>query len=177
MNSHLVTVEVGVECRTCQRVQLNSFTFDQLWLECLNTQTVQCRCTVQQYRMSFHYVFQNIPNHRLLTVDDLFSRLNRFYDTAFNQFTDHERLIKFGCHILWQTTFMHLQFRTYNDNRTGRIVNTFTQQVLTETTLFTFQTVGERLQRTVSICLNSTRFTRVIKQRIHSFLKHTFFIT
>ena len=38
---------------------------------------------------------------------------------------------------------MKLQFRTNNNNRTGRIVNTFTKQVLTETSLFTFQTVAQ----------------------------------
>ena len=47
VNCHLVAVEVGVECRTCQRVQLDSLTLDQFRLERLDTQTVQCRGTVQ----------------------------------------------------------------------------------------------------------------------------------
>ena len=117
VNSHLVTVEVGIERRTCQRVQLNSFSFDHLRLESLNTQTVKCRRTVQQYRMTLHYVFS---------------------------------------HQFRNTAFTHLQFRTYDDNRTGRIVNTLTQQVLTETSLLTFQAVRKRFQRTVGISLHCT---------------------
>ena len=108
MNSHLVTVEVGVECCTCQRVQLDSLTLDQFRLERLDTQTVQCRGTVQQYRVTFHYVLQNIPNNRFLTVNDLLGGFHRLHDTAFDQFTDNERLIKLGSHILRQTALVHL---------------------------------------------------------------------
>ena len=177
VNSHLVTVKVGIECRTCQRVQLNSFTFDHLRLESLNTQTVQCRSTVQQYRMSFHYMFQNIPDHRFLAVNDLLGRLNSLNDTTFDELTNNKRLVQFGSHQFRNTAFTHSQFRTYDDYRTSRVVNTFTQQVLTETSLFTFQAVRQWLQRAVGICLHSTWLTWVIKQRIDRFLKHTFFIT
>ena len=68
VNSHLVTVKVGIERSTCQWMQLDSLTFNHVWLECLDTQTVQCRRTVQQYRMTFHYMLQDIPNNRLFTV-------------------------------------------------------------------------------------------------------------
>jgi hypothetical protein len=37
VNSHLVTIEVGVESRTNERVQTDRFTFDQHRLEGLNT--------------------------------------------------------------------------------------------------------------------------------------------
>ena len=45
--SHLVTIEVGVECRTYERVKLDCLSFDKFWLECLNTKTVQRRSTVK----------------------------------------------------------------------------------------------------------------------------------
>ena len=48
MHCHLVTVEVGVECGTCQRVQLDGTALDQNRLKGLNAQTVQRRRTVQQ---------------------------------------------------------------------------------------------------------------------------------
>ena len=93
VNSHLVTVKVGVECRTCQRVQLDSFTFDHFRLESLNTQTVQGRSTVQQYRVSLHYMFQDIPNHRLFAVYDFLCRLNSLNDTTFDEFANNKRLV------------------------------------------------------------------------------------
>ena len=41
MNCHLVAIKVGVKSVTDQWVQLNRFSFDEHWLECLDTQTVK----------------------------------------------------------------------------------------------------------------------------------------
>ena len=57
MNSHLVTVEVGVKRSTYEGVKSDSSTLNQDRLECLNTQSVQCRCTVEEYGMLFDYFF------------------------------------------------------------------------------------------------------------------------
>ena len=43
---------------------------------------------------------------------------------------------------------MQTQVWTYGDNRTTGVVNAFTEQVLAETTLFTFDHIGQRFQRT-----------------------------
>ena len=177
VNGHLVTVEVGVECRTCQRVQLDCLAFNHLRLERLDTQTVQCRSTVQQYRMSFHYMFQNVPDNWFLTVYNLLGTLHRLHNTTLDELTDNERLVELGRHEFRNTALTHFQFRTYNDYGTCRVVDTLTQQVLTETSLLTFQTVGKWLQRTVGISLHCAWLTRVIEQWIDSFLQHTFLIT
>ena len=95
--------------------------------------------------MTFQHVFKNIPNDRITTIHDLLGTLHRLHDTALDQFTDNKRHIQFSRHVFRKTTLVHLQVRTYNDYRTCRVVNTLTQQVLTETSLFTFQTVGKRL--------------------------------
>ena len=141
VNGHLVTVEVGIKRRTCQRVQLDCLTFDHLGLECLNTETVKCRSTVQQHRMTLHHVFQNIPDNRFLAIYNLLGTLYRLHDTALNELTDDERLIKLSCHQFWNTAFTHFQLWTYNDYRTCGIVDTLTQQILTETSLLALQTV------------------------------------
>ena len=156
MHRHLVTVKVSIKCRTCQRMQLDSFAFNHLRLESLNTQTVKCRGTVQQYRMAFHHVFQDIPDNRFFTIHNLLGTLYSLHNTTLNQLADNEWLVKFGSHQFRNTTLTHLQFRTNNDYRTCGIIDTLTQQVLTETSLLTFQTIGKRLQRTVSIRLHCT---------------------
>ena len=143
VNSHLVTIEVGVERSTCQWMQLNSLTLDHLRLECLNTKTVKCRSTVQHNRMTLHHILKNIPDNRFTTINNLLSTLNSLNDTTLNQFTNDEWFVKLCSHEFWKTTLTHLQLRTYNDYRTCRIVNTLTQQVLTETTLLTLQGVRE----------------------------------
>src|SRR5690625_7796018 len=65
VNCHLVTVEVCVERGTDERVQLNGFTFDQLWFERLNTQPVQGWRTVDLYR-----VFGNVYFHPIAYLCD-----------------------------------------------------------------------------------------------------------
>ena len=155
VDGHLVTVEVSVECSTCQRVQLNSLTLNHLRLESLNTETVKCRRTVEHDRMSLHYVFKDIPDNRLTTVYDTLCALDRLYDTTLNELANNKRLVKFSSHQLRKTTLAHFQFRSNYNNRTGRIVNTLTQQVLAETALLTLQRVRKRLQRAIALALHS----------------------
>jgi hypothetical protein len=47
VDSHLVTIEVSVERCTDEGVKLDRFTLDELWLEGLDTQTVQRWRTVE----------------------------------------------------------------------------------------------------------------------------------
>ena len=143
VNRHLVTIEVGVERCTCQWVELNSLTLDKLRLECLDRQTVKCRGTVKHNRMTLHHVLKDIPDNRLTTVYYLLSALYSLHDTALNELTDDKWLIELGSHKLWQTNLAHIELRTYDDNRTTRVVNTLTEQVLTETSLLTLQRVRE----------------------------------
>ena len=76
VDSHLVAVEVGVESRTCQRVQLNSLTLDELRLEGLDTQTVQRRSTVEEHGVALHHILQDVPDDGLTAVDNLLGRLH-----------------------------------------------------------------------------------------------------
>ena len=80
VDSHLVTIEVGVERGTNKRMQLDRLTFYKDRLKCLDTQSVQCRSTVQHNRMLFDDIFQNIPNLRLQP----FYHLLRIFDVLGN---------------------------------------------------------------------------------------------
>src|SRR5690606_25431059 len=71
VNSHLVTVEVGVVRGANQRVQLDGLAFDQYRLERLNTQTVQGRRTVQQYRVFADDFGENVPDLGQFALDHL----------------------------------------------------------------------------------------------------------
>ena len=127
--------------------------------------------------MTFHHVFEDVPNHRIATVYNLLCALHRFNNTALDELTNDKRFIEFCCHQFWQTAFAHFQLRTNNNYRTRRVVDTLTEKVLTETTLFSFESIRERFQRTVTIALDGTTLTRVIEKTINSFLKHTLLIT
>ena len=71
---------------------------------------------------------------------------------------------------------MHLQLRTDDDHRTGRIVDTLTQKVLTEAALLALKAVGKRLERTVGIGLDGRRLAAVVEQRIDCLLKHALLV-
>ena len=116
VNSHLVTIEVSIKRCTCQWMQLNSLTLNKLWLECLNTKTVKCWSTVQQYWVTLHYILKDIPNNWLTTVNNLLSTLYSLHDTTLDKLADNEWLVKLCCHQLRQTALTHLQLWTYDDN-------------------------------------------------------------
>ena len=137
--SHLVTIEVSIERCTCQWVQLDSLTLNKLWLEGLNTETVKCWSTVQENWMSLHDILKNIIYDWLTTVNNTLCTLYRLHDTTLNKLTNDEWLVQFCSHKLWQTALTHIQFRTNDDNRTCRIIDTLTEEVLTETSCLTLQ--------------------------------------
>ena len=176
MNSHLVTIEVGVERGTNERMKFDSFTFYKDRLKCLDTQTMQCRCTVQHNRMFFDNIFQYIPYFRLKFLYHFLGILDVVGSSVCNKLFHNERFEKLDCHFFRKTTLIDLQFRSNDDNRTSGIVNSFTKKVLTETSGFTFQHIGKGFQSSVSRACYRTSTASVIDQGIYSLLQHTLLV-
>ena len=153
VDCHLVTVEVGVECRTCEGVELDCLAFDHFGLEGLDAETVEGRGSVEEHGVALHYVFKDVPDDWFLAVDDLLGRLDGLDDAALDELADDEGLVEFGSHVFGDTALVHLQFGTYDDNRTGRVVDTLTEEVLTEAALLALERVGERFEGTVGFGL------------------------
>jgi len=99
-DGHLVTVEVGVECRTNERMKLDRLAFDQYWLERLDTEAMQRRCTVQHDRMLANDFFENIPDFSALALDKAFGRLDRRRFATQLQLREDERLEQLERHLL-----------------------------------------------------------------------------
>ena len=158
-------------------MQFDRFTFYQDRLKCLNTQTMQCRSTVQHNRMLFDNVFQYIPYFRLYFLDHFLCVFDVVCSTVGNQLFHNERFEQLDCHFFRQTTLVNLKFRSYNNNGTSGIVNTLTKQVLTETSGLTFQHIGKRFQCTVTRSCYRTSAAAIVDQGIYSFLKHSLFIS
>ena len=89
---HLVTVEVGVECRTHQRMQLNRFTFNQHRFKRLDTQTVKRWCAVQQDRMFANHFFQDVPDLCFFALNQFLGGFNGGCEATTLQFCKDERL-------------------------------------------------------------------------------------
>ena len=137
MDRHLVTIEVGVKGRTYERVKLDGLTLDEGRLEGLDTESVQGRGTVQHDRVALDDIFEDVPYLRIQTVNHLLRVLDVVCLTGLNQLLHHERLEQLEGHLLRNTALIDLQLRSYDDNRTSGVVNSLTEQVLTETSLLT----------------------------------------
>ena len=179
MHGHLIAIEVGVESSTSERVELDSFTFDETRMERLNTKTMQGRSAVEQYARIFGEFFQNIPNLIMFTLDITGSATHIVRQFTFDNLSHDKRFEKFERHAFRQTTFVNIQSRTDDDYRTTGIIHTFTEQILTEATLFTFEDIRERTQLTFLAGSGEHGFTMtsiVVNESVHRFLQHAFFI-
>ncbi len=109
VHSHLVTVEVSVERRADQRMQLDGLAFDQDRLERLNAQTVQGRCAVQQHGMLDDDFFENVPHVARATIDRTLGSLDVSGVFELDQALHHEGLEQLESHLLRQAALMQLQ--------------------------------------------------------------------
>ena len=172
VNSHLVAVKVGVVGGTHQRMELQSAALDQHRLKCLDSQSVQGRRTVEKHWMIFDNGFQRVPNRAFGPLYHLPGALDVTSGASFHQTFHDKGLEELQRHLFGQTTLIHLQLRADDDNRTSGIVNTFAQQVLAETSLFTLEHIAEGFQRPVVGAGHRTSPAAVVDQRVHRFLKH-----
>ena len=176
VNRHLVPVEVGVESRASQGVQLKRLPLNQLGLESLDAETVQGWCTVEEHRVSLHHVLQDVPHHGLLRIHNLLGALHGLDHAALDHLADDEGLVQFRGHVLGHATLVELEVRPHDDDRTCRVVHTLAQQVLTETALLSFQAVAQGLQRTVAFRLHRAGLAAVVEQAVHRFLQHALLV-
>ena len=77
VDSHLVTVEVSVERCTDERVKLDCLTFNELWLERLDSQAVKGRCAVQQNGAVTNDFFELSPHLGVRTLNGALRALDR----------------------------------------------------------------------------------------------------
>ena len=114
--------------------------------------------------MTLHHIFKDIPYHRFLAVDNLLGTLDSLHNATLDELADHKRLVKLGRHVFGYTALVHLELGTNDDYRTSGIVDTLTEKILAETALLAFERVGERLERTVCLGLDSRRLSRVVEK-------------
>ena len=119
MDRHLIAVEVSVERRTYERVELDGSALYEYRLECLYTQTVERRSSVEHYGVVLDDVLESVPYLVVGTVDELSCGLDICDCLLVNESLEYERLEELECHLLRETALVHLQLRSYDDNRTS----------------------------------------------------------
>ena len=176
MDCHLVAIEVGVEWCAGQWWQVNCVTFHQDWLEGLNGEAVQGRCTVEQHWVLGDDLLQHVPDVGVGTVDQALGALDVLCVAFVHQTLDDEWLVQLECHWLWHAALMHAQAWAHDDHGTARVIHTLTQKVLAETTLLALEHVGQGLQWTVRSAGHGTTTTAIVEEGINSFLKHALLV-
>ena len=122
MDCHLVPVKVSVKSRTNQRMKLNSLTFYQDRLKCLDSQSVKRRRTVQHHWMLLDHFLQHIPHLGLQALHHLLGALNIMSRTVLHQLLHHKGFKQLNGHLLGQAALIDLKLRPHHDNRTAGIV-------------------------------------------------------
>ena len=176
VDCHLIAIEVGVECGAGKRRQVDGLAFHQDRLECLDAQTVQRRCTVQEHRMLGDDLFEHAPHFGVGAVHEALGALHVLREALVHEALDDERLEQLEGHRLRQTALVHAQGRADHDHGTARVIHTLTEQVLTETALLALEHVAQGLERTVRSAGDRTATTAVVEQGVDGFLKHALLV-
>ena len=172
MDRHLISVEVGVEGRADQRMDLDRAAVDQHRLERLDAQTVQRGRAVEQHRASLHHIFEHAPDLGLRALDGALRTLDVGRQLARDQLVDQERLEQLQRHPPRQPALVQLELGADHDHRTARVVHPLAQQVLAEAALLALQHVREALQPVAAAARHRAPPPPVVDQRVDRLLQH-----
>ena len=176
VHRHLVPVEVGVERRRDERMDPDRFSFDQDRFKCLDPETVKRRSSVQENRVSFDDLFENVPNFGGLFLDHFFRGADRIDIAEIFEPLHDERLKEIEGHLLRKTALVEFELRTDDDDGSARVIDPFSEKVLTEASLFAFEHFGKGFERAVSRSHDRMSMAAVIEEGIDCFLEHPLFV-
>jgi hypothetical protein len=176
VHGHLVAVEVGVERRADQRVQLDRLALDQHRLKRLDAQPVQGRRAVQHHRMLADHLFEDVPDHGLLVLDHLLRGLDGRGQPHGLQLVEDERLEQLERHQLRQAALVELELRPDHDHRAAGVVDPLAEQVLAEASALALDHVGEALERALVGAGHRLPAAAVVEQAVDGFLQHALLV-
>ena len=147
VHGHLVAVEVGVERRADQRMDLDGLALDEDGLEGLDAQPVKGRGAVEEDRVLPDDLLEEVPDLGPLLLVPLPGDLDARDEAFLLQLVEDERLEELQGHLLGQAALVELQLRTDDDDRPARVVDALAQEVLAEPALLAAQGLAQRLER------------------------------
>ena len=124
-------------------MQLDGRTLDEVGFECLDRQTVQRRSTIQEHQVFLDDFFEHVPDLGLDPFDQFLGGFDIADNAVGDQTLHNERLEQLERHLFGQTALVELEVRTDHDDRTARVVDALTEQVLTEPTLLALEHVAQ----------------------------------
>ena len=122
-------------------MQLDSFTLYEHWLKCLDTESVQCRRTVEEHWVILDDVVEYIPYFRIGSFYHDPSLLCILSEFTICELSHDEWLEEFESHCLRKSALVELEVWSYYDYGTSGEVYSLTEEVLTESSLLTLEHV------------------------------------
>src|SRR5947209_15761819 len=119
---------------------------------------------------------ENVPHDRLLPFDHFARLFDGGGVLVFFKLVINERLEQLERHLLWQTALVQLELGADHDDRTARVIDTLTEQVLSKASLFALERSGKRFQRAIVRTAKHATSASVVEQSIDSFLQHALFV-
>ena len=175
MDGHLVAVEVGVERRAGQRVQLDRLAFDEDGLERLDAEPVQRGGAVQEDRVVLGDELEDVPDLRAHLLEHALGGLER-EALGLHELADDERPEQLERHLLGETALVELEVRADDDDGAAGVVHALTEQVLAEAALLALQDVGQGLERPVAGADDDAAARAVLEQRVDGFLEQALLV-
>ena len=176
VNGHLVAVEVRVERRAVQRVELEGAALDQHRLERLNTEAVERRRAVEHNGMVLDDDVERVPDLGTALVDHLLGGLDVVGGTVLDQLLHDEGAEQLERHFLRHAALVDLELGADADNAAAGVVDTLAEQVLTEAALLALEHIAQGLERTVVRAGDGAAAATVVDQRVDRLLQHTLLV-
>ena len=108
VHGHLVAVEVGVERRAHERVDLDRLALDEHRLEGLDAQAVQGRRPVEEHRVLLDDLVEDVPHLGTATLDHALGRLDVLGQLEVDEPLHDEGLEQLERHELGQAALVQL---------------------------------------------------------------------
>src|SRR5439155_19199750 len=94
---------------------------------------------IEQHRMIFNHLFEHIPHFRLDTLNKALCTFNVMCKVLLHQLTHNKWLEQFQSHLFGQATLIQFEIWPNHNDRTTRVINALTEQILSKAALFTFE--------------------------------------
>ena len=172
VDRHLVAVEVGIERRADERVNLDRRALHEDRHERLDAQPVQGGRAVEQDRVILDDLFENVPDRGVHALDDSLRALDVMGEALLHQLAHDERLEQLEGHLLGQAALVQLELRSDHDHGAARIVDALAEQVLAEPALLALEHVAQALEPVVPRPGDGSPAAAIVDQGVARFLQH-----
>src|SRR5450756_1920718 len=172
MDRHLVAIEVGVERRADEGVNLDGRALDEDRHERLDAKPVERRGAVEEDGVVLDDLFKDVPDGRVHAFDDPLRALDVVGEAFLHQLAHDERLEQLEGHLLRQAALVELQLGPDHDDGAAGVIDALAEQVLAEPALLALEHVAQALEPVVPGPGDRAAAAPVVDQGVARLLQH-----